>query len=209
MVERKEQGTTRQSILHLLRRQGQMTAAELGEALGIGAVGIRQHLTLLERDNLVAVLGLRRTIGRPSHLYGLTAEAEALFPKRYDKLALEVIDYLADQVGEKAVDAVFLRRRLAIAQDIAPRLINKPRGEQVATLAAILADQGYMCEYEQLGDGSFLLIEHNCPVDCVARQHPQICAQEIELYQDLLGVPLVRETTIARGDHCCCYRIPA
>ena len=208
-IERKEQGTTRQSILQLLRRHGQMTAAELSEALAIGAVGIRQHLALLERDELVVVAGLRRKIGRPSHLYALTAAAEAIFPKRYGELALELIDFLAAQAGGSAVEEVFQRRREALQRVFAPQLRGLPRSEQVATLAGLLAEQGYMCDYEQLEDGSFLLTEHNCPVDCVARQHPQICAQEIELYQNLLGVPLVREKTMAQGDHCCRYRIPA
>src|SRR4029079_536674 len=49
-LEHREQGQTRQEILALLRRRGQMTATELSERLGIGAVGVRQHLALLERD---------------------------------------------------------------------------------------------------------------------------------------------------------------
>lgn len=81
-TERKEHGTTRQSILYLLRRYGQLTASELSEYLHIGAVGVRQHLTLLERDGLVEITGLRRSIGRPSYLYTLTPSAEQHFPKR-------------------------------------------------------------------------------------------------------------------------------
>lgn len=209
VAERKEQGTTRQSILQLLRRHSQMTAAELSDALGIGAVGIRQHLALLERDNLVMVAGLRRHIGRPSHLYALTLEAEALFPKHYDRLALDLIDYLACEAGDGALHEVFRRRSEVMALSLGPRLAGRPRCEQVALLAEMLAEQGYMCEYEQLADGSFLITEHNCPVDCVARRHPQICMQEIALYQDLLGVPLVRDQTIAEGGHCCRYHVPA
>src|SRR5262249_37425697 len=48
-LEHREQGQTRQEILALLRRSGQMTATELSERLGIGAVGVRQHIALLER----------------------------------------------------------------------------------------------------------------------------------------------------------------
>ena len=208
-VERKEQGTTRQNILQLIRRHGQITAGELSDALGIGAVGIRQHLALLERDGLVQVAGLRRSVGRPSHLYSLTASAEACFPKRYDELALHVLDYLAETGGEAAVNAALMRRHEALAQRLTPELNNRPRAEQVAILAQTLAEQGYMCEYEQLPDGSFLLTEHNCPVDCIARQHPQLCHQELTLYENLLGVPLIREGTISQGDFCCRYRIPA
>jgi predicted ArsR family transcriptional regulator len=207
--ERKEQGTTRQHILQLLRRSGQMTALELSDALNIGAVGVRQHLALLERDGLVAVAGLRRNVGRPSHLYALTAHAESYFPKSYDTIALEVIDHLAEIGGEEAVTEAFRRRRKRLATHYASRLNGKTRVQQVAALTEMLLEQGYMCEYEQLEDGSFLLTEHNCPVDCVARQHPQLCEQEIQLYEDVLGVPLIRDTTIAKGGLCCSYRIPA
>src|SRR5215212_11448507 len=86
-LDHREQGETREQILALLRRNGPMTAAELSDALGIGAVGVRQHLALLDRDGLVHITGVRRGVGRPSHLYALTANAEALFPKRYDRMA--------------------------------------------------------------------------------------------------------------------------
>ncbi|MBX0327827.1 ArsR family transcriptional regulator [Oscillochloris sp. ZM17-4] len=208
-IERKEQGTTRQSILQLLRRHGQMTALELSEALCIGAVGVRQHLAMLERDGLVDIAGLRRSVGRPSNLYALTPEAEDHFPKRYDSIALDLIDYVAESGGEVAVGALFDRRRAAMAHELQPRLAGKARAEQVSALAAILVEQGYMCECEQLADGSFVLTEYNCPIDCVARRHPQLCSQELQLYEDLIGAPIQCESTIAQGSHCCRYRISA
>lgn len=208
-VDRKEQGSTRQSILQLLRRHGPMTALELSDALRVGAVGVRQHLALLERDGMVYIAGLRRNVGRPSHLYGLTAGAEERFPKRYDALALDVITCVGEVGGAVAVDHVLAARRGAAARALAPALAGKSRAEQVALLAEVLAEQGYMCECEQQPDGSFLLAQYNCPVDCVARKHPQLCAHEILLYEELLGVPLTREGTIAAGAHCCCYHIPA
>ncbi|MEI8307194.1 MAG: ArsR family transcriptional regulator [Chloroflexales bacterium] len=208
-IDRKEQGTTRQSILQLLRRHGQMTAQELSDALCIGAVGVRQHLAMLDRDGLVQVAGLRRSVGRPSHLYMLTSEAEDRFPKRYDRIALDLISYVAQDGGPSAVEAIFARRREVIAYDLRPRLVGRPRADQVSALTDILIEQGYMCEYEQQADGSFLLTQYNCPVDCIARQHPQLCTQELQLYEDLIGVPIMREGTIAQGNHCCRYRIPA
>lgn len=208
-VERKEQGATRQNILQLLRRNGQMTALELSQELNIGAVGIRQHLALLERDGLVAVSGVRRNIGRPSHLYMLTPEAEQHFPKQYDRFALDVLNFICADGGSDVVDQVFEARRKALVQAYAPRLHGKSRGEKVAELAKILAEQGYMCEYEQLNDGSYMLTEHNCPIDCIARRYSQSCHQELKLYEELLGVPIERETTIVSGGHCCRYRIPA
>lgn len=208
-LEHREQGETREQILTLLRRQGDMTAAELSEALGIGAVGVRQHLALLDRDGLVRTAGVRRGIGRPSHLYTLTEQAEALFPKRYDRLALDALAFVEAQGGAEAIDKLFATRRLQLAKQLAPRLAGKSRPEQVRAMAAILTEQGYMCEHQVLPDGSFELIEHNCPVDCVARDYPQACEHELKLYEDVLGVPLMREEIISEGGNCCRYRIAA
>ncbi|MEN9939087.1 MAG: hypothetical protein RLZZ387_5666 [Chloroflexota bacterium] len=206
-LEHREQGETRQQILQLLRRSGQMTAAELSEALGIGAVGVRQHLALLERDELVFTAGVRRGIGRPSHLYALTPSAESRFPKRYDRLAMDALAFVAAEGGPAAVDRLFASRRAHLREQYAPRLEGKSRGEQVVELATILTEQGYMCECERLPDGSYALVEHNCPVDCAAREHPQACAHELKLYEELLDLEVTREETIAAGGSCCRYRI--
>jgi predicted ArsR family transcriptional regulator len=209
-VDRKEQGSTRQSILQLLRRHGEMTALELSEALGVGAVGVRQHLSLLERDGMVRIAGLRRNVGRPSHLYTLTPEAEDRFPRRYDTLALDVITLVSEVAGPAAFDEVLTLRRAASLRTLAPALAGKSRRDQVAALALILAEQGYMCEWAQEDDGSFTITQFNCPVDCVARRHQQLCAHELVLYEELLGVSVAREgVTIAGGGLCCRYRIPA
>src|SRR5689334_9695927 len=111
ILEHREQGETREQILTLLRRQGQMTAAELSDALGIGAVGVRQHLALLDRDGLVRTAGVRRGVGRPSHLYALTEHAEALFPKRYDRLAMDALASADARGGPEALDQLFAERR--------------------------------------------------------------------------------------------------
>lgn len=209
MALEQRQGETRDQILRLLRRNGPMTAAELSRLLNIGAVGVRQHLALLERDSLVQVAAVRRAVGRPSHLYTLTEQAETLFPKRYERLATDALAFVETLGGEQALDHLFRTRRNQLAEQYTPRLAGKQRVEQVAELANILNDQGYMCEWTQETDGSFTLTEYNCPVDCVAREYPQLCGHELTLYEDILGTPIVRDEVLSNGGSCCRYRIPA
>jgi len=128
-LDHREQGETREQILALLRRQSTMTAAELSDALGIGAVGVRQHLALLDRDGLVHTTGVRRGVGRPSHLYALTAAAEALFPKRYDRMAMDALAFVAARGGPEAIDQLFAERRRQLTTQYAPRLAGKIRSE--------------------------------------------------------------------------------
>jgi predicted ArsR family transcriptional regulator len=208
-MEHREQGETRSTIMTLLRRRGALTAAELSAELGVGAVGVRQHLAMLERDGLVRISGVRRGIGRPSHLYALTDAADAHFPRRYDRLALEALAVVQATGGATAVDQVFANRAAQLERQYQARLAGRSRAEQVIALAELLTEQGYMCEWRANPDGSFVLTEHNCPVDCVARDYPQACAHELRLYERILGGSIIREETIAGGGQCCRYHIAA
>ena len=58
--------TTRQRILEHLQRHGQGTVKDLGQTLGLTSTGIRQHLTVLERDGLVLAREERGRVGRPT-----------------------------------------------------------------------------------------------------------------------------------------------
>lgn len=207
MIEVREQGETRRQIVNLLRHRGQMTAAELSDALLIGAVGVRQHLALLERDALVRIIGIRRGVGRPSHLYALTQSAEVLFPRRYDHMLMDALHFIEERYGHAGLDDFFNHRRVRLLEELGARLQGLPYPQQVQTLAQLLNDQGYMCSCEQHEDGSFSLTEHNCPIDCAAHSYPQACAQEQLLYENLLGTSISRDQTIAQGDLCCRYTI--
>ena len=56
---------TRQEILDYLRRLGHATVRDLGAHLGLTATGIRQHLTVLERDGMIEAHEERGRVGRP------------------------------------------------------------------------------------------------------------------------------------------------
>ncbi len=207
MTELREQGETRRQIVYLLRHHGQMTAAELSDALTIGAVGIRQHLALLERDALVHIAGIRRAVGRPSHLYALTEAAEVLFPRRYDHMLLDALDFIEQRYGREGLDAFFVHRRTRLLAELGPQLQGLQHSQRLQALTTMLNAQGYMCSGEHQEDGSFTLIQHNCPIDCAARNYQQACEQEQLLYEDLLDADILRDKTIAQGDLCCRYSI--
>ncbi len=63
--------TTRQQILEYLQRHGRATVKELGQVLRLTSTGIRQHLTVLERDGLVVAREERGRVGRPTLVYTL------------------------------------------------------------------------------------------------------------------------------------------
>ena len=80
--------------------------------------------------------------------------------------------------------------------------------ERVRELAAIQDEQGYLCRaFFDVEDGVVRLAEHNCAIYEVAVKEPAACSAELDLFRDVLGADVVRETHIASGDRSCTYRI--
>jgi predicted ArsR family transcriptional regulator len=79
------QASSRGKILALLRAESR-TVNQLAEALQLTESAVRSHLISLERDGLIQQLGMRRGFRKPHVLYGLTPEAEHLFPTAYGSL---------------------------------------------------------------------------------------------------------------------------
>jgi DeoR family transcriptional regulator, suf operon transcriptional repressor len=202
--------TTRRAVLNLLKRQGPLAATEVARRLGLTPAAIRMQLVHLEEDGLLSRSDIpdeagRR--GRPAHVYALTAAAEALYPKRYGDLTTELLGYLGGPDG-KQVDALFEQRRQRRVDGALPRLAHLSFDEQVAALAAILDEDGYLADAERQADGSWLITEHNCAILTVAHGFSQACSSELSFIRDALpGATVERVAHLMDGAHVCAYRV--
>jgi predicted ArsR family transcriptional regulator len=200
-------GASREEIVNLLRTRGGVSADDLAESLGVSKQCVRKHLDVLERDGYVEHASERRERGRPANIYRLTRKAEELFPKRYDIFARAVLQQIGAVWGERGLNTVFC----GCANDTIVRLRPSLEGlnfeTRVAKLAELLKEEGFEAEAEQLSDGSFLLTEWNCPTAEVARDYRQICERELEVYRELLGTQVFRESRIVGGASRCVYRV--
>jgi len=202
--------TTRRAILNLLKRQGPLGAHDLAAQLGLTPSAIRLQLVHLEEDGLLersdAVADTARP-GRPAHRYALTPAAEALYPKRYGDLTTELLGYLGGPDG-KQVDDLFEQRRRRRVDGARPRLARLSFTEQVAALAAILDEDGYLADAEEQPDGSWLITEHNCAILTVAHGFSQACSSELSFIRDAIpGATVERVAHLMDGAHVCAYRI--
>jgi predicted ArsR family transcriptional regulator len=203
----------RRTILHDLRRAGPSSPDALGRRLGASRTGVLQQLRALEAAGLVSRQTVRHGVGRPRHLYDVTADAQGLFPSNYDGLAMGMLAAIEAVGGESLVEEVFEARRRVIRDRVAGQLAerlpaNAPLVDRVRELAVIQDEQGYLCHSSLEADGTTIrLSEHNCAIYQVALGHPTACQAELELFRDVLGADVVRETHIASGDRCCSYRI--
>lgn len=203
-------GITRQEILTSIKRNSSMTAEELARELNISQVAVRQHLASLEAEGIITVSIERRGLGRPSHRYTLTPQGDELFPRHYDELANSLLNELRISSGEEAVRNLFNRRRERQRMMIAPRIQDRPMDEQIKELAEIQTDKGYMAEVEvEEGPGCYRLVQHNCAIYKIAKNHPEICCNsDLALIRSLLPDSEVeRDQYRFAGNKVCSFKI--
>jgi len=190
----------RPALLDLLKIHGPTNVPTLAKLRGVNLTAVRQQLSMLQREGLVAVRVEKRKVGRPTQLYALTDKADALFPQAYGPLALTLLRQLREVDGEKKIDQLFDGRTRALIASYRKRLAGKSLGEKWQELARIRAEEGYMARVEGKG-----LTEHHCPIAAIAKEFPQVCRFEMRLFQAVLGSPLDRTEHMASGGRACIY----
>jgi predicted ArsR family transcriptional regulator len=216
---------TRQAVLIALRREGPLSPDRLASVLGVSRTAVLKQLRRLAAGGLVARRTERHGVGRPRHLYELTATAQEVFPADYGALAADMLAAMEAFGGRELVEGVFKLRRERLREQLVRRLDDAglsgaPLEDRVREVARFQDEQGYLCDCrretragEELepiavdAHGVIRLREHNCAIYDVATATPAACRAEVQLFREVLGARVVRETHIAAGDRCCTYRI--
>ena len=120
-------------------------------------------------------------------------------------MAREALTFLKGQ------DAAVLSRFLAwrnerLAASYADRVEGATLEERAEALAEVLSQQGYMAEVET-SPGGLRLCQHNCTVEHLATELPDLCTSEAKLFERLLGTPVEREATIVEGGVRCVTQV--
>ncbi|MFM5075240.1 helix-turn-helix transcriptional regulator [Aeromonas hydrophila] len=195
-------------ILFLLKSHGPQSAAELGEQLQMTSMGARQHLMTLEADGWVSFNDEARGRGRPVRLWHLTEQAWQRFPDSHSELTLQLIDNIQQLFGEVGMERLIAQREQQQLVRYQAELTQPALADRLAALTAQRTREGYMADFRQEEDGSWLLWESHCPICAAARACRGFCRSELEMFRRLLapaGVEL--EQYLLEGDHRCLYRI--
>lgn len=179
--------------------------SEMAKRLEITEMAVRRHLNTLERDGYIDSHIVRQSMGRPMHVYRLTAAAEDLFPKNYHTLTLDLLGELGD---DRTIGSLFGKRKDKLLQKYEPGMEGKTLEERVEKLADIQNANGYMVDWERTKDG-FVLQEFNCPISQVANQYNEACECEQQLFEELLDAKVERTECLAKGGGKCVYHIGA
>jgi predicted ArsR family transcriptional regulator len=197
----------RRAVLERLKVAGEATAEQLAAELGVTVGAVRQHLKPLAADGLVGFHDEPVGPGRPRRRWSLTAAAEALWPKRYGQLTNQLLGFVA-QTDRALIDDVFVRRRDQRVEQARARLAGRSFSGQVAELAQILDEDGYLADCVELEEGHFLVTERNCAILDVARQFPVACSSELAFLRAAMPeASIERVSHILAGAHSCAYDI--
>jgi predicted ArsR family transcriptional regulator len=198
---------THQAVLHHLKRNNEMTVAELCDVLGVTSMAVRRHLAGLQKDGLVDCRLVRQSRGRPTYRYRLTPKAESLFPSGLATMAFDLLDAVFEARGHQGVMEMLSMRDEFLVKKHRPRLEAMSFEERIQEVVKIYSENGFMTEWHKLPDGNYFISQQHCAVHHLAQQYRQICVLEPKLMESLLGVKVTREKFILKDDPICGYLV--
>jgi predicted ArsR family transcriptional regulator len=202
-------GLRQQQLLTLLLQNKEgLTVENLSKGLGITDNAVRQHLTALERDGMVAKGETQSTGGRPEQLYGLTTAGTELFPRQYSWFAELLINSLREEQGTEA-----LRERLegmgkAVGRQVAARLAGaNDNAERIRALSAIMRELGYQSGSIDPAREILPAIEAtNCVFHSLAKCYPEVCYFDLAMMSEVVGCDVIHDECMVRGGHVCRFK---
>jgi predicted ArsR family transcriptional regulator len=202
-------GLRQQQLLTLLLQNKEgFTVEGLSKRLGITDNAVRQHLTALERDGIVAKGAMQSTGGRPEQLFGLTTAGHELFPRRYSWFAELLISSLREEQGTEA-----LRERLegmgkAVGRQVATRVAGaKDKADRVRVLSEIMRELGYQSESVDTSNEELPAIEAtNCVFHSLAQRYPEVCHFDLAMMSEVIGSDVIHDECMVRGGNVCRFK---
>jgi DeoR family suf operon transcriptional repressor len=197
----------RRAVLEHIKQAGEASAEAIAEAIGVTVGAVRQQLTILGADGLVAHRDERPGPGRPRRRFCLTPAAEGLWPKRYGQLTNQLLGFF-EQSDPGLVEGAFEQRRRRRVDSARQRLQGKAFDDRVRELTAILDEDGYLAECQEMSTGVWRIAEHNCAILDVATRYRIACGSEIAFLREALpDATIERVQHIASGGHMCAYEV--
>jgi len=197
---------TRRAVLETIRDQGGATVASLAEALGISLISVRHHLTGLQAEGLVSVELQRQPVGRPKHVYFLTASGQRALPNAYHVLAERLLDELKASFSPDQVRALLDRLAANMAARHGGIGFGGTLEERLERVVEILGEGGFRAAIHRVNE-STVHAELNCPYVYVGQRHPEVCQIDHTILQSVLGQEVQRTSCVLKGDKSCVFAV--
>jgi predicted ArsR family transcriptional regulator len=198
--------STRETLLRTLKARGQATVAQLAEALEISPVSVRHHLSSLQAEGLIKSSEARHGVGRPHLVYALTQAAHERFPARYMRLSERLLDELKTSLPREALELMFTRMAEGMVAEYAARLEGKSLEAKMGLLIEMLGAEGFMARWNRTGE-TIALTEYTCPYLVIGQRHPEVCAIDRTVIQQVLQANVEKTTCVLEGGDRCVFLI--
>jgi len=194
--------STRGRILALLRVENR-TVNELAAALNLTGNAVRAHLLSLERDGLVQQRGTRRGRRKPHATYGLSTEADHIFPKAYGLLLRHFVTVVSNRLTPRTLRATMHEVGAAVAADYLERLKGRSRRERIKAALDLLNELGGSAKFEESEGKQFIYGRNGCPLAAVTATHPESCLILESLLSKVIGVRAKKCCEYGETPRCC------
>jgi predicted ArsR family transcriptional regulator len=171
------------------------TAAELAERVGTSGNAVRVHLGALREAGLVEFHVERRGVGKPTHVYSLTAAAEYFLSSAYAPALRAILETLREELD----GGVETWLRTAGATLARSRQSPARRGDDITDGIELLRRLGAAVSTETDGHDTIVRTS-GWPWGAVTRSAPESCKLLVGALEATLPSPRVRERC-ERGEH--------
>lgn len=173
-------------LLEMLRSQGPLSVSEMACASEVTPTSVRQRLSRLLAQGLIARQAVRVGRGRPKHRYHLTDKGLRLTGSNFTDLALALWREIQSIEDQATRGVLFDRVIHALASGYARHIVGRTLEERMRSLSELLAERRVPFTVDSAGQLP-VLTAHACPYPELAEADPDICGLEKALFSSLLG----------------------
>ncbi len=204
--------STKQDILQVLLKQGEVSASSIAQSLRVTPQAIRRHLKDLEEEGLIQHKSVQTGMGRPNHLYELSKKGRSQFPDRSGEFAVSLLGSLSEQMDPEQMDLILRMQWERKAREYRDRLGEGSLKSRVQALVELRKSEGYMAESHVVDEShaspQYVLTEYHCAISHIAETFPTVCGHELEMFAIALSDCQVERTHwLVDGEHRCGYLI--
>lgn len=200
--------TTKDKILHIIKKDHEISMKGLMQYFSISEVAVRKHLRELIRLGIIQERIVKKEIGRPFHLYSLTSKGHETFPNRYDDLPAELLQDLEKSQGKEAVRKLLQTRKAREKKELEQTLQTTAFDERIERLIELQEEKGYMIEMKTMDDGNIEMKNFNCPIYNLASKYKIVCSNEKDMYKELFpNSDVISKECMTTGGKYCCWMI--
>ena len=207
--------TSRQELFDFIKNHHLVVTAEISRALNMTEANVRHHLTILQNQGLVEVVGSRRTQGkgRPAKLFCISRQSMG---HNLDKLAGALLNELNQSSEINTEDLLH-----NVAYRLVDRHIYRGTGKRFTSTSSegyikklhytieYLNKLNYRARWEAHFESPRIMLGY-CPYADILPEHPELCSLDGYFFEELLGAPVTqisKLTTDERGIPSCTFRV--